>query len=283
MVADLRNAIHRNDVETDHHMYGGKADALNNLRSHLDAGNPFIALVKYAPWQRATGQWYTGGHYVVVTGYDNTHITMHDPLMDKWSRNGSHFKMSHDLFCEGWGTCYQDTNPNWSCIVVKGGTAAPPPATTPVEQPGDADGSMEEINRRIRALAAYRRTAPPDFNSPAAVQFWRDHLGDWGLNYAQHLVQPGDTLSGLSKRYYGEAGRWYAIREYNDLPHDGLIFIGQTIVIPKAGTTGNQSALPQDTADFGKDLDLDDLVDPDLPAEDYNSFADAFMGIGSAE
>jgi uncharacterized protein YvpB len=282
---DLANAIRHHNVQTERQSYYDKSDALKNLRSQLDAGNPFIALVHYnESWYPVTGEWYVGGHYVVVTGYDEANITIHDPLIKKWTRAAPHVKMSNDLFCKGWGECYLDWNRNWSCITVLGGTPpSPHPIVQPVAQPSTADGILADIPRRIRALAAYRRTAPPDFNNPAAVQFWQVHLGDWGLNYDEHLVKRGDTLSGLSKRYYGDAGRWFAIREYNGLNRDGFIMIDQTILIPRVGTTGNQAALPADTADFGKDLDLEDLVDPDLPAEDYSVFAEAFRGIDPVE
>jgi hypothetical protein len=295
-VAELMNVIGAHDFGSDYARYNDKTAALNGLRASIDRGYPVIALVKYAPWRQATAQTYEGGHFVVVTGYDDANITMHDPLLDQWSRKGSHFVMSHDLFCAGWGGFAADENPNWACFTVKtkktaGGQPAPAPtpapAPAPVMPPPPAAGSptMDDVNRRIRGLAAYRRTEGPDFNDPSAVQFWQDHLGDWGLTYDRYKVQPGDTLSRISERFYSDFNRWYAIRAYNDLPQNGFIWAGQMLLIPHLGTTGAHTdpALPSDTEGFGKDIDLENLVDPDLPAEDYNDFADGFNGMGFEE
>jgi len=51
---------------------------LNNLRSFIDQGRPFIALVTYGdlPNRQDT---YRGGHAVVVTGYDAKNIYVNDP------------------------------------------------------------------------------------------------------------------------------------------------------------------------------------------------------------
>jgi hypothetical protein len=304
-----------------HQKYEDWSNAFANLRAHMDAGRPMIALVKYKPWIEATKNPYEWGHFVVVTGYDDAHILIHDPLFGLWvtpSSKGADYAMSHGLFAAGWGGFPKDENPNWACMVVSKSAVqkpapAPAPAPTPPPTPAPkptpvtptpaaptpaaptpavpttsaptppapAAPKMDDVNRRIRALAAYRWTEPPDFENQAALQLWREHLGDWGLTYGQYVVQPGDTLTGLAGRYYGQQHRWPAIKAYNDLQREGL-WAGETILIPHLGQSNAQAdpALPSDTIDVAKAIGLDDLVDPDLPAQDYNALGAKSVGIG---
>jgi predicted double-glycine peptidase len=52
------------------------------------------------------GNGFQGGHFVVVTGYDNDHIYMHDPLFGniKSAALGHHHGVPNDLFASGWGS-----------------------------------------------------------------------------------------------------------------------------------------------------------------------------------
>jgi len=49
-----------------------------------------------------------------------------------------------------------------------------------------------------------------------------------------HTVAPGDTLSAIASRYYGDAGRWPEIYEANKgkIKNPNLIYPGQTFIIP---------------------------------------------------
>jgi len=49
-----------------------------------------------------------------------------------------------------------------------------------------------------------------------------------------YVVQPGDTLSKISRRFYGTPARWRAIREANKaiIPFDGRVTTGQEIRLP---------------------------------------------------
>lgn len=139
---------------------------------------------------------------------------------------------------------------------------------------------MDDVNRRIRALAAYRWAEPPNFANPEAVQLWQDHLGDFALAYDNYVVQSGDSLSALAARNYGSQHRWPVIKVFNDLSTDG-VWVGQRIMIPRLGDSGaqNDPALPSDTADFSKDIDM--LVDPDQEPLDYEALiGDTSMGLG---
>ena len=49
-----------------------------------------------------------------------------------------------------------------------------------------------------------------------------------------YVVQPGDTLSKISRRFYGSPAKWRAIREANKavIPFDGRVTVGQEIRLP---------------------------------------------------
>lgn len=49
-----------------------------------------------------------------------------------------------------------------------------------------------------------------------------------------HTVVPGDTLSGIAKKYYGDASRWPEIQAANKgkISNPNLIYPGQTFLIP---------------------------------------------------
>ncbi len=57
------------------HFYGFKLNDANlsdyaRLRTHLDLGRPIIILVKYGNYTMRMDRGYTGGHWMVVVGYD---------------------------------------------------------------------------------------------------------------------------------------------------------------------------------------------------------------------
>lgn len=307
---DLIKATRDNNVRIDYRLYDSQTAALNNLRSNLDAGNPLIALISYRQWRAATGNKFDGGHFVVVTGYDDANIYCHDPLFGLWQlrSQGAHLSMSHDAFCAGWGGFAANENPNWACAVIgkvvdfspapvvqppppartpepaPQPTPAPPPVTpvpAPPSQPATRPELTPEVQQRIKALAAYRWAEPPDFDNPAETGIWLDNLGDWGREQEDYVVQGGDTLVGLSRRFYGEDNRWHAIQVFNNLTREGL-WLGEHLRIPRLGQDNAHlnPALPHDTTDFAKALAFDMLVNPDLPAQDYNSLTANTIGIG---
>ena len=49
-----------------------------------------------------------------------------------------------------------------------------------------------------------------------------------------YVVQPGDTLSQISRRFYGSPAKWRAIREANKaiIPFDGRVTVGQELRLP---------------------------------------------------
>jgi nucleoid-associated protein YgaU len=49
-----------------------------------------------------------------------------------------------------------------------------------------------------------------------------------------YTVQPGDTLSKISKSFYGSASNYMKIAEANNIENPDLIQVGQKLVIPPA-------------------------------------------------
>lgn len=311
--SELLQVAKDKNVPLTYRAYADQDEAFRNLRANLDAGNPVMALVKYKPWRETLGNAFDFGHFVVVTGYDDENVYLHDPLFGLWqtpAEKGAHYKMPNDLFAAGWGSASLDGNPNWAAAVagdvIDVGPAPlpipqpvpvptpppsePPPTPTPTPTPippipVPSAPTMDDLNRRIRALAAYRWAAPPDFTNPSAVQLWLDNLGDFGLEYDEYVVRSGDSLSGLASRYYGEQHRWPAIKAYNELQRDGL-WVGETIRVPRLGTSGahRNPALPHDTLSGLESLDPDMMIDPYQESLDYNALVGpSSMGIGEVD
>ncbi len=298
-VSQLEEVLVKHHIPKRRETYLSKWNALENLRKNIDTGHPMIALVKYEPWKATTGNLFDWGHFVVITGYDEQNIYMHDPIFGAWRpvSLGVHYAMSHDLFCAGWGGFPVKENPNFACIVItkpldgreleaqppSPQPVAPQPVSAPAPIPEGTAQTMLDVRRRICALAAYRWALEPNLDDPATLKLWEDNLGDWGLEYDVHTVQSGETLSSLAARYYGEAHRWPAIKAYTAL-NRGL-WVGDRLMIPRLGQDQAHlnRALPSDTANYAKAFDLDDLVDPDEPSFDYNEFAKATIGMGFDE
>lgn len=290
---DLAKVARANDMVCAYAVPSNRNEAFRKLRANVDADMPMLALVNYNnAWINATGNNYAGGHFVVIAGYDDTNIYIHDPLFGMWvkpSSRGSYFTMSHDLFAAGWGGFSPADNPNWACMTIKrkGGVPAPKPKPVVVRTETAVSPTTNistDIQRRIRTLATYRRAEMPDFNNANDVKLWQDHLGDFALTYDYYVVQSGDSFSAVASRFYDGQHRWPIIKEYNNMQRDGL-WLGETLRIPHMGKSGAQhdTALPINTIDQTKALAFDDLVDPDVAAQDYNDFGSNSIGIGVYE
>ena len=294
---ELNAAAKVKGVSMERRKYDNRHEALKHLRANVDANKPMIALVKYAPWKWATGNQYDWGHFVVVTGYDDTHITIHDPLFGLWVKpasKGAHFALTHDVFCAGWGGFEITENPNWFCSIAGNTTNTPKPTPPPIVPPpiipqpptGELQTLTPVVRQRIYALAGYRWATKPDLDDPQQAQLWLTHLGDWGQETKTHVVGSGDTMSGLAGHYYGGQNRWRAIQAYNDMHRDTL-WLGERLTIPLVGQSNAHlnPTLPHDTFDpNAKSLeDLGAFIDPDAPIQDYNMLGAKSVGIGFME
>lgn len=79
----------------------------------------------------------------------------------------------------------------------------------------------------------HRQGLAQEFNMDATLR----QTVTWGgkAPFITHKVQPGETLSLLAKRYYGDLHQWPRIHEANkaDVPNPNLIRIGQELKIPQ--------------------------------------------------
>ena len=53
-----------------------------------------------------------------------------------------------------------------------------------------------------------------------------------GETHQSYIIQRGDTLTGISRRYYGDASKIREICELNHLSVEEFIFPGQKILLP---------------------------------------------------
>jgi LysM repeat protein len=65
-----------------------------------------------------------------------------------------------------------------------------------------------------------------------------------------HVVRPGDTLSGIALKYYGDARLWDRIVGANSLPTPDRLREGQRLVIPDGGAPQNPSPAPAVTSSY---------------------------------
>lgn len=87
-------------------------------------------------------------------------------------------------------------------------------------------------------LSAVAAAAPPAMGTAGGGAF----ESFWGNKGEQkksgrpetYVVQPGDTLSKISRRFYGSPAKWRAIREANKaiIPFDGRVSVGLEIKLP---------------------------------------------------
>jgi len=89
------------------------------LRDRIRQGQPIIALVNYAAWDDVAKNNFLGGHFVVVTGFDEDHVFVHDPLFRGNRRQeGEFFVWRNEKFLAGWGSGHLIDNPNYAAIVT---------------------------------------------------------------------------------------------------------------------------------------------------------------------
>lgn len=88
----------------------------------------------------------------------------------------------------------------------------------------------EQLLRRLMGRAA---DLDRDLNDVALHELmaW---LGDWGLQVQTYIVQPGDTLGAIAKRYYADIAKAGVIAAYNEIKDASLIRVGQTLYLPNA-------------------------------------------------
>ncbi len=82
--------------------------------------------------------------------------------------------------------------------------------------------------------------ANPQFTAGADLNFTYQVINDRhpGTTSTSYSVQPGDTLQGIARQTYGDAGYWYRIAEANGLDAKTALHPGQQLQLPTlTGTT----------------------------------------------
>ena len=216
-----------------------KGWSLGELRARLDLARPVIALVHYAAFSELepgglTQSQFKGPHFVLVVGYDEAHVVVHDPLWAGARREeGAYKRWPNAVWAEAWGRCHEDCDPQGRCnpdqavlISVRGLSRS-----LRAQVPAD-------LVRRLRAWAAFDGQPEPNLTRPESLEQHRRALGNWGLRTTAHRVSNTDTLWRLAKAYYGDGGKLTVIQRFNGLADSDVIHDGQVLLIPEPLLSG---------------------------------------------
>ncbi len=115
---------------------------LDDLKKYLDNGQPPVALVKYANLPERVDKASTGGHYVVVVGYDDAtqRIFINDPDYYPGSSGGFQKAYAYQTWMSAWGGFAANENLNF-CLIYPtkqgliSGAGGAAPAAQPAGQP----------------------------------------------------------------------------------------------------------------------------------------------------
>jgi hypothetical protein len=112
-------ALGRNEgLAVERKLFADSEQALAGLCDLVRAGIPFVALVNYSHWDEIAQNNFRGGHFVVVAGFDEEHVFVHDPLFrGSRRRQGEFFVWRNARFLAGWGSGHEIDNPNYLAIV----------------------------------------------------------------------------------------------------------------------------------------------------------------------
>jgi hypothetical protein len=195
--------------------------SLSALKRWVDEGRPALVLVNYTPIMQAGLHQSTiiGGHYVVVVGYDDNTMHVHDPYWN--GTGGAYRKWPIPVFNNAWyqyGTVYTRI------------ALVPAAKIAGVKQPPYA--IPEDIARRLRAKAMFDGTTVPEVRSDEEYRDALTWLGAWGEQTTAYTIQPGDTLGRIAEENYGNAGLYLMIATFNDIRNPALIYVGQAILLP---------------------------------------------------
>lgn len=217
------------------------ASALDELKKTINAGQPFIALVKYAFWEATTKNKFKGSHFAVVTGYDDTHIYVHDPLFRGDRRDvGRYFAHLYTTFTDAWAGFAPGENPNYATLIAS--RSVPFEVTAEPVQPTRPVVIDDSLRRRIRAKAAYDGLPDPNFGDQTLVAALLAGLNNWGTTWDTYNVRRGDNLSKIALIFYGDRNKWKPIIYFNDIANPNIIFPGTTLLIPKPDFDVNNDA-----------------------------------------
>lgn len=211
------------------------ASALNDLKAALNGGRPFIALVNYAFWDPIVRNGFRGAHFVLVTGYDDDLVFIHDPLFKGDRREqGKYCAYTYEQFTDAWGGFAPGQNPNYAALISEKTVPFLEEAAPVQPQPAAPVQLDDTLRRRLRAKAAYDGQPDPNLDDPALVQQLAAGLGNFGAVWDSHTVRRGDSLSKIATIFYGDRNKWPVIVYFNDIAHPSVIEPGDTYLIPRS-------------------------------------------------
>jgi nucleoid-associated protein YgaU len=76
----------------------------------------------------------------------------------------------------------------------------------------------------------WEEQSPADDEKPPTIELLPD--SNPGA-YWTHIVAPGETLSGIAARYYGDASQYVRIAQASNIYQPFIIYVGQTLTVPK--------------------------------------------------
>jgi hypothetical protein len=173
---------------------------LTQLRAALDEARPAIALVHYGVFSAQDGRTqsrFAGPHFVLVVGYDDEAVAVHDPLWTGSRRHeGAHKRWPNAVWLDAWGQCHVDCDAQGRCNPDFAVLISVRPLSPDRRLPVPA-----EVLRRVRAKAAFEGQPEGTLAPPEQVQSDAQTLGNWGQRTLAHTVRPTDTLWHLAKAY----------------------------------------------------------------------------------
>lgn len=209
--------------------------AVDELKATINSGRPFIALANYAFWDPIVKNNFRGSHFVVVSGYSDTHIFVHDPLFKGDRRDqGAFFPFTHKQFIDGWGGFANNINPNYAVLIAEAQVPFRGNAAQPAAQPITTGAGVDPtLQRHIMAKAAFYGEPYPNFNDPAAVKTATDKLGDFGKSWDTYTIRRGDSLVNIARMFYFDGDKYPVIAFFNGLQDPNQIEFGDVLLVPR--------------------------------------------------
>lgn len=116
-VDELRQAAAGYNTEFDVMTFDG--DTIKRIKETIDRNKAIIALVNYEHLDAQLNN-FSGAHFLVIVGYDDKYIYVHDPLYSGASRGlGAYKAWEYERFLKAWSDCVKQGNPNLLGMVCR--------------------------------------------------------------------------------------------------------------------------------------------------------------------
>jgi hypothetical protein len=206
-------------------MTSRRPNSIEDLRSFIDQGIPPVALIKYKYLPDRQGQSTTGGHFVLVVGYDDAtqQVYIHDPYY--WPprrQEGAFHVYSEATWNEAWGRCHEDGNSDFWLVL--------PELLVSLD--------MDMARKRVYSRLAYDGKTdyngkPFDQLDDAAITKLTAELGEWPAGVDDYTIEPDESMRQVAFKVYGTWKRWDALRYFNGLSADDDPPVGMALKVPR--------------------------------------------------